>query len=113
MKKWTLTAAALGLGVGLATGASLRSFRNGVYYTPDTVEEKLEFNESGDNSRFSHFRAAASIPKDYGRLAGVTSGESGATLWFEDAEGNLRNVFVEESRLIHIRRSGTSVARRP
>ena len=113
MKKWTLTAAVLGLGVGLATGASLRSFRNGVYYTPDTVEEKLEFNESGDNSRFSHFRAAALIPKDYGRLAGVTSGESGATLWFEDAEGNLRNVFVEESRLMHIRRSGTSVSRLP
>ncbi|MBL0350702.1 MAG: hypothetical protein IPP68_10085 [Elusimicrobia bacterium] len=113
MKKVTAVAAVLGLGVGLAAGASLRSFRNGVYYYPDTVEEKVEFNEAGDNSHFSHYRTAASIPKDYGRLVGVTSGDAGSALWFEDADGNLRNVFVEDSRLIHIRRSGTSLARRP
>ncbi len=110
---WVVLAAGLSLSAGVAVGLSLRSFRNGVYYSAFPEEEKFEARDGTDSGRFSQYRVVAQIPASYGRLVGLYAGGPGAVLWYEDEKGILRNVSVEDSRPIAIERTATVTTTRP
>jgi hypothetical protein len=106
MKRWVGVGLALGFGLGLAGAATVRTFRHGVYYMGESAEERLDYSDVEDGARFSQSRSLGVVPASYGRLVGVTSGANGSALWFEDEEKTIRNVWVEEGRLVRIHRGG-------
>jgi hypothetical protein len=107
MKRWVGVGLALGFGLGLAGAATVRTFRHGVYYVGEAAEERLDYSDVEDGARFSQGRSLGVVPASYGRLVGVTAGANGGALWFEDDEKTIRNVWVEEGRLVRLRRGGT------
>jgi len=106
MKRWIGMALALGVGVGIAGAASVRAFRQGVYFSDDVKEEKLDFGAVDKGSRFTQSRSLGFVPAGYGRLVGITSDGTNAVLWFEDNQQTLRNVWIEGGRLVRIGRGG-------
>lgn len=108
MKRWIGLALFVGVGVGIAGAATVRAFRQGVYYSDDVAEERLDFGSVEKGSRFTQSRSLGFVPESYGRLVGVTSGGGGqSVLWFEDEARTIRNVSVEEGRLVRLRRGGS------
>lgn len=107
MKRWIGLALLVGVGVGVAGAASVRAFRQGVYFSDDVKEEKLDFGTVDKGSRFTQSRSLGFVPAGYGRLVGMTSDGPNTVLWFEDDEKTLRNVWVEGGRLVSLKRGGT------
>ncbi|MBK6879610.1 MAG: hypothetical protein IPN65_06585 [Elusimicrobia bacterium] len=107
MKRWVWLALTVGIGLGAAGAASVRAFRQGVYYSNDVAEEKLDFGTVDKGARFSQGRSLGFVPAGYGRLVGITSSGANAVLWFEDEGKTLRNVWVEDGRLVRVHRGGT------
>lgn len=108
--RWTIVGAAVaGLAVGVGAAVSVKAYRNGVYYSPYSLEEKVHFDDQTAGP-FIHYRVVAHIPTEYGKLINITDG---GTLWFEDERGTIRNVTVDESRPLAIQRKGRLAVREP
>lgn len=90
---------------GAVAGVAFSNFRNGVYYSPFAEEERLEYEDESGPSKFTQYRAAAFVPKEYGKLIAVV-GHSPAVFWYEDADGQVRNVALDDERTIVVRRRG-------
>lgn len=106
MKRWIVLAFLVGVGGGAMGAATVRAFRQGAYFSNDVAEEKLDYGDVEKGSRFTQSRSLGFVPAGYGRLVGVTTAPGGAVLWFEDEGKTIRNVAVEENRLVQIRRGG-------
>ena len=65
--------------------------------------EDLEFNGVHTLQQ----RTLIDIPENYGKLLAILPGELGAVFWFEDENGNMRNVTMSLSSPLIIRRKGT------
>jgi hypothetical protein len=108
MKRWVGVGLALGFGLGLAGAATVRTFRHGVYYMGESAEERSGLQRRGGRSAVF----PESVPGGRTGLLRSPGGghlrrERQRTLWFEDEEKTIRNVWVEEGRLVRLRRGGT------
>jgi hypothetical protein len=113
--RWTappvLAAFAAGAALaGTAAAVVARNFQSGVYYSTDAEEESLAFEDFAGPARFTQFRVPAFVPPEYGKLIAV-EGKNPAVFWFEDERGNLRNVPVQDNKLLVILRTGSRTAR--
>jgi hypothetical protein len=89
--------------------ASLTEFQNGALIDRRPVTERFDF---GTALTHGIHRIAISIPQSYGRLIHISDWRAETakgpmlSLWFEDEEGNLRNVPLSVSQPFVIKRAG-------
>jgi hypothetical protein len=105
--RWSLVLVTAAIfAVGAAAGMAIRNLKNGIYYSSLTEKEDLNFKDREDSLDFSQYRSVAFVPPEYGKLITVTGGPGDTLLWYEDAEGVIRNIPVDAQRLLSIRREG-------
>lgn len=92
--------------VGAMAGMAIRNFKNGLYYSSLTEKENVTFKDRDDSLDFSQYRSVAFVAPEYGKLLTITGGPGETLLWYEDAEGVVRNIPVDSQRLLSIRREG-------
>lgn len=105
--RWGLTVGTVAIfAVGAVAGMAIRNFKNGLYYSSLTEKENVTFKDRDDSLDFSQYRSVAFVPPEYGKLLTITGGPGETLLWYEDAEGVVRNIPVDSQRLLSIRREG-------
>lgn len=101
------TLIALVLFVGGVSAALAYQFDFGALKTEQFYQDEVSF---GLPRNFNLARSPLHIPKQYGRLMTITASSRYATLWFETADGVIRNVNVDMSTPLLISRQGELVA---
>lgn len=85
------------------TTAFTYSYINGALLDNNFYEDKINF---GEFASFNLNRTQLKIPKDYGRLVNITIQNKTTTFWFESSEGFIRNVEIQVSTPVIIKREG-------
>ncbi len=78
-------------------------FDFGALRTDNFYEDKLSF---GLQNGLNQTRAKYQIPKGYGKLVTVTQANKQTTLWFEAADGSIRNVNLDGNNPLIVERKG-------
>ena len=87
-----------------AQAAGVTSVTNGLLKESESYSETITY----ENFRAGAYREVYDVPANIGALkAIVPSPDGGVTLWFEDQQGNLRNVELSDTKPLVIRRRGT------
>lgn len=101
------TLIALVLSVGCVGAAFAYQFDFGALKTEQFYQDEVSF---GLPRNFNLARSPLHIPKQYGRLMTITASSRYATLWFESADGVIRNINVDANTPLLISRQGELVA---
>jgi len=83
--------------------AASYSFNFGALEEFSTSEEHVSF---GTGRNYSLQRREISIPKDYGRLVTITTNNNVTILWFASEDGSIRNVNLDGTTPVIIKRAG-------
>ena len=78
-------------------------FDFGALRTDNFYEDKLSF---GLQNSINQTRAKFQIPRAYGKLVTVTQANKQTTLWFEAADGSIRNVNLDANSPLIVERKG-------
>lgn len=78
-------------------------FDFGALRTDNFYEDRVSF---GLQNSLNQTRAKFQIPKAYGKLVTVTQANKQTTLWFESADGAIRNVTLDANQAIIVERKG-------
>lgn len=78
-------------------------FDFGALRTDNFYEDKLSF---GLQNGLNQTRAKFQIPRAYGKLITVTQANKQTTLWFEAADGAIRNVNLDANNPLIVERKG-------
>jgi hypothetical protein len=78
-------------------------FDFGALRTDNFYEDKLSF---GLQNSLNQTRAKFQIPRAYGKLVTVTQANKQTTLWFEAADGSIRNVNLDANNPLIVERKG-------
>ena len=78
-------------------------FDFGALRTDNFYEDKVSF---GLQNSLNQTRAKFQIPKAYGKLVTVTQANKQTTLWFEAADGAIRNVVMDANQPLIVERKG-------
>ena len=78
-------------------------FDFGALRTDNFYEDKVSF---GLQNSLNQTRAKFQIPKAYGKLVAVTQANKQTTLWFEAADGAIRNVVMDANQPLIVERKG-------
>ena len=97
--------AALGVIASSFLGMSVLAYQfdSGALMDTSANEDKVSF---GFGKTFSQTRLEVDVPSGYGHLVHMTDADGKTVLWFENADGALRNVPVNASIPLIIRRKG-------
>lgn len=88
----------------LCSGAAWAyQFDFGALRTDNFYEDKLSF---GLQNSLNQTRAKFQIPKAYGKLVTVTQVNKQTMLWFEAADGAIRNVVMDANQPLIVERKG-------
>lgn len=78
-------------------------FDFGALRTDNFYEDKVSF---GLQNSLNQTRAKFQIPKAYGKLVAVTQANKQTILWFEAADGAIRNVVMDANQPLIVERKG-------
>lgn len=78
-------------------------FDFGALRTDQFYEDNISF---GLQNSLNQTRAKFQVPKAYGKLVTVTQANKQTTLWFEAADGAIRNVTLDANQAIMVERKG-------
>lgn len=90
--------ASIGSGVAWAY-----QFDDGALRTDQFFEDRLSF---GLQNTLNQTRAKFQVPKAYGKLVAVTQLNKQSVLWFEAADGSIRNVTLNANNAVIVERQG-------
>jgi len=106
---WYGFAIAYIIGFGIVSKVQASHGDGGANVTTEYVDEELNFGAFGSTkaSQSLQTRQIVQVPKDYGQLVTILSSENGPILWYQAADGTIRNVLVRTwNEPILIRREG-------